>query len=97
MGWDDVEPGFSAYIDLTCNTLRPTAFMQIYVVDDIEKNVLSAEDTGAEIPKCCDAPSDLPSGIVLYTIEINCVSKCAKKVKKKTISEEERHMMRGRA
>merc|ERR1711862_256779 len=67
-------------IKIQCNTMSPTAHLQICYVDDISKNFLSLEDD-ATIPKCCHADNGTDVGVgnkpaVCYTLQINCKTEC---------------------
>merc|ERR1719491_102861 len=79
-------------ITIQCNILSPYAHLQICVVDEAEKGILSAtvpSGDDATIPKCCHSEeSILPNTpTVCYSLEIRCDSLC--------VEEDSRKLLRG--
>jgi len=61
--------------EITCTSTSKTAFLEIWVADDVTKGVLSEGDN-AVVPKCChpDFPEGKPA--TMYYLEIKCDSSC---------------------
>jgi len=64
-----------ALITIQCMKHTPIALLDLWVADDIGKNVLAAGDN-ATIPECChpDVPEGTP--VTKYLIEIKCITAC---------------------
>jgi len=62
-------------ITIQCMKHTPIALLDLWVADDVGKNVLAAGDN-ATIPECChpDVPEGTP--VTKYLIEIKCISSC---------------------
>lgn len=62
---------FAEDLIMTCNGLSKFAWLEICVVDDINKGTL-VEGDNAEVPKCChpDFAEDTP--VVCYVLEVSC-------------------------
>lgn len=72
---DDLQGGESVEITIECTRMSQVAYLHLWVVDDLSKNVLSAMDN-AVIPDCCypTVPENTP--VTSYQIEIKCVTEC---------------------
>merc|ERR1711977_15301 len=75
---DKVAGGNSIEITIQCRQFSQTAYLEVWMADDISKGVLTEEDA-AVIPKCChpDVPPKTP--VTKYFIDIKCVTECPEK------------------
>jgi len=72
---DNVAGQESIEITIECTRSSQIALLEVWMSDDISKNVLSVGDN-AIIPKCCypTVPENTP--VTKYFIEIKCVTVC---------------------
>merc|ERR1711939_283519 len=72
---DDMGGGSTIEITIECMRNSQIALLELWVADDVEKEVLTVGDN-ATIPECChpDVPEGTPT--TKYLIEIKCKTEC---------------------
>jgi len=72
-----VSGGATINVTIVCMVSTPVALLDVWVVDDIDKNVLSIGDD-ATVPECCHPSDDVTGGkpVSYYVLEIACISSC---------------------
>jgi len=65
--------GDSLEITIECTVHSKIAFLELWIADDITKNVLSNDDN-AIVPACCHPPVPNTNPVTHYVLEINCES-----------------------
>jgi len=73
---------FDHSITIQCNVMSPWAYLEVCVVDDFAKNVLSVGDD-AEVPKCCHPEIPPEHGTVCYHLQIKCSLDCVDAIEEK--------------
>ena len=75
LGDAEVDGEESKTFTISCSATTQEALLEVWVVDDSSKGVLSESDD-ATVPRCCH--SDIPEGITAYraVYAISCVSAC---------------------
>jgi len=61
--------------EITCTSTSKTAFLEIWVADDVTKGVLSEGDN-AVVPQCCHPNVSEGTPVTKYLVEIRCDSLC---------------------
>lgn len=72
---DDMDAGSKIEIRIDCMRHTPIALLELWVADDVSKDVLTTGDD-ATIPECChpEVPPNTPT--TKYVIEIKCETMC---------------------
>jgi len=73
---EDMEGGSTIEITIECLRHSPIALLELWVADEVEKEILTVEDN-AVIPECCH-PDNVEEGTptTKYLVEIKCKTEC---------------------